>query len=121
MVMFGIGRQHQISAALPKSSYAERGMGLAFCEVASSTRLSRCLAPVHNLWLVQEYAVRQPGVMPRPAFERVAKECSCQLHFPFPDEELVLLKSGLLQHLRKYMQVLSAAQSPFNRHGCLCI
>ena len=49
--------------------------------------------------------MRQMEVMPRPAFEKVAKDCACQLKFPFPDEEVVLLRSGVLQHLRKYMQV----------------
>ncbi len=59
---------------------------------------------------VQEHVVRQPEVMPRPAFEKVAKDCACQLKFPFPDEEVVLLRSGVLQHLRKYMQVTDSSQ-----------
>ena len=43
--------------------------------------------------------------MPRQAFERVAKDNACQLHFPYPGSEVVLLRSGVLQHLTKHMQV----------------
>ena len=51
--------------------------------------------------------MRKREVMPRQAFERVAKDNACQLHFPYPGSEIVLLRSGVLQHLTKHMQVQS--------------
>ena len=54
---------------------------------------------------MQEHVRRQKDVMPRPAFDKFAKDNNCQLHIPRPGEEVVVLRTGVLQHLSRYMQV----------------
>ena len=54
---------------------------------------------------MQEHVRREPGVLPRSAFDKIAKESNCQLYFPSPGEHIVVLRTGILQHLDKYMQV----------------
>ena len=58
-----------------------------------------------KLAAVQEHVRRQKDVMPRPAFDKFAKDNNCQLHIPRPGEEVVVLRTGVLQHLSRYMQV----------------
>lgn len=43
--------------------------------------------------------------MPRQAFTRVAKDVGCQLYFPYPGDQVVVLRTGMLMHLKAYMQV----------------
>ena len=49
---------------------------------------------------------RDYEVMPRNNFSRVAKDMQCQLWFPLPSENVVLLRSGLLKHLDQHAAVL---------------
>ena len=37
---------------------------------------------------------------------RMAKEARCELYFPYPDDQVVLLRTGVLLHFNKYMQSL---------------
>ena len=54
---------------------------------------------------VQEYAIWDKSVMPRQAFTKIAKDVGCQLYFPYPGEQVVVLRTGVLLHLKAYMQV----------------
>ena len=54
---------------------------------------------------VQAHLRPDRSVYCRPAFVRIATEERCQLYFPMHGDQVVLLRSGLLVHLRKYMQV----------------
>ncbi len=49
---------------------------------------------------------RDYEVMPRSSFSRVAKDMQCQLWFPLPSENVVLLRSGLLKHLDQHAAAL---------------
>lgn len=54
---------------------------------------------------MQEYMVREPGVMPRRAYTKLAQQARCQLYCPFPNDSVVLLRTGVLLHIKRYMQV----------------
>ena len=48
-------------------------------------------------------------VMTRNAFRRTALETRCQLYFPGPDEDIVLLRTGFLKHIQvPYRSLLGA-------------
>ena len=49
---------------------------------------------------------RDYEVMPRNNFSRVARDMQCQLWFPLPSENVVLLRSGLLKHLDQHASLL---------------
>jgi hypothetical protein len=55
--------------------------------------------------------VRNPGVLPRRAFTKLAQQARCQLYFPFPGDTVVLLHTGMLLHLKRYMQVRTLPHS----------
>ena len=59
----------------------------------------------------QAHLAADRGAVCRPAFARIAAEERCQLYFPQPGDQLVLLRTGLLVHLRKYMQARAHASS----------
>lgn len=52
--------------------------------------------------------IRQAGVLPRRAFTKLAQQAGCQLYFPFPNDNVVLLRTGMLYHIKRYMQVIHA-------------
>lgn len=58
---------------------------------------------------LQEHVEPQREMLTRVAFDRLARESGCQLQCPFPGEEVVVFRSGLVQHLRRYMQVSSCS------------
>ncbi|KAK9833054.1 hypothetical protein WJX74_005940 [Apatococcus lobatus] len=54
---------------------------------------------------LQEHMKRDYEIMPRNNFSRVARDMQCQLWFPLPSENVVLLRSGLLKHLDQHAAV----------------
>jgi hypothetical protein len=56
--------------------------------------------------LSQEHQRRERGALSRPAFLQIAAEDHCQLYFPQHGDQVVLLRSGLQVHLKRYMQSL---------------
>ena len=48
--------------------------------------------------------------MQRQGFTKIAKDVGCQLYFPYPGEQVVLLQTGLLMHLQVYLQVCTLAK-----------
>ena len=45
-------------------------------------------------------------VLPRHGFVQMAYNVRCQLYFPFPTEQVVLLRTGVLFHINAYMRSL---------------
>ena len=45
-------------------------------------------------------------VLPRHGFTQMARNMRCQLYFPFPTEQVVLLRTGVLVHINAYMRSL---------------
>ena len=45
-------------------------------------------------------------VLPRQGFTKMANNMRCQLYFPFPTEQVVLLRTGILVHINAYMRSL---------------
>lgn len=45
-------------------------------------------------------------VLPRHGFVQMAYNVRCQLYFPFPTEQVVLLRTGVLVHINAYMHSL---------------
>lgn len=45
-------------------------------------------------------------VLPRHGFTQMARNMRCQLYFPFPTEQVVLLRTGVLVHVNAYMRSL---------------
>lgn len=45
-------------------------------------------------------------VLPRHGFTQMAHNMRCQLYFPFPTEQVVLLRTGVLVHINAYMRSL---------------
>jgi hypothetical protein len=66
---------------------------------------------------VQEYQKRDTGVLPRRAFSRAAKQALCPLSFPWPNDQVVVLRTGMLQHIKRYMQVRSRHLAQLLRVG----
>lgn len=56
--------------------------------------------------LVQEHMVPNSDVLPRHGFIQMAYNVRCQLYFPFPTEQVLLLRTGLLVHINAYMRSL---------------
>lgn len=50
--------------------------------------------------------VPNSDVLPRHGFIQMAYNVRCQLYFPFPTEQVVLLRTGLLVHINAYMRSL---------------
>lgn len=48
-------------------------------------------------------------VLPRQGFSQMARNMRCQLYFPYPTEQVVLLRTGVLHHINTYMQALGLA------------
>ncbi|CAL8466956.1 g6492 [Coccomyxa elongata] len=70
---------------------------------------SYCVDWKHALLLtatLQVHQCRDRGAFSRPAFMRIASEEHCQLYFPEHGDQVVLLRTGLQHHLKKYMQTL---------------
>eukprot|EP00884_Botryococcus_braunii_P022264 jgi/Botrbrau1/8721/Bobra.0311s0031.1 len=71
--------------------------------------LNRCSNMADALLLtavLQDHMARKPGVLPRRAFTKIAQQARSQLYFPFPGETVVLLRTGMLLHIKRYMQSL---------------
>lgn len=45
-------------------------------------------------------------VLPRHGFTQMVRNMRCQLYFPFPTEQVVLLRTGVLVHINAYMRSL---------------
>ena len=45
-------------------------------------------------------------LLPRHGFTQMARATRCQLYFPFPTEQVVLLRTGVLVHIYAYMRSL---------------
>ena len=56
--------------------------------------------------LVQAHVVWHWDRLPRAAFQRLVTPTKCQLWIPFPGEQVVLLRSGLLKHIDTDMKAL---------------
>ena len=50
-------------------------------------------------------------VLPRQGFNQMARNMRCQLYFPHPTEQVVLLRSGVLVHINAYMKALGLTPS----------
>ena len=50
-------------------------------------------------------------VLPRQGFSQMARNMRCQLYFPHPTDQVVLLRTGVLHHINTYMQALGLAPS----------
>jgi hypothetical protein len=48
----------------------------------------------------QEFVPPNREVLTRNAFRRTALETRCQLYFPAPDDDVVLLRTGFLKHIQ---------------------
>ncbi len=55
---------------------------------------------------LQEHMVTNSDVLPRQGFTQMARNMRCQLYFPHPTEQVVLLRTGVLVHINAYMQTL---------------
>ena len=55
---------------------------------------------------VQAHLVWHWDRLPRAAFQRLVTPTKCQLWIPFPGEQVVLLRSGLLKHIDTDMKAL---------------
>ena len=55
---------------------------------------------------VQAHVVWHWDRLPRAAFQRLVTSTKCQLWIPFPGEQVVLLRSGLLKHIDTDMKAL---------------
>lgn len=55
---------------------------------------------------MQEHMVVNSDVLPRHGFTQMARNMRCQLYFPFPTEQVVLLRTGVLVHINAYMRSL---------------
>ncbi len=62
-----------------------------------------------RLFACQVHQGRDRNAFSRPAFMRIAAEEHCQLYFPEHGDQVVLLRTGLQFHLKKYMQTLGLA------------
>ena len=51
-----------------------------------------------GMW--QEFVPPDREVLTRNAFRRTALETRCQLFFPAPDDDIVLLRTGFLKHIQ---------------------
>lgn len=50
-------------------------------------------------------------VLPRQGFNQMARNMRCQLYFPHPAEQVVLLRTGVLVHINAYMKALGLTPS----------
>ncbi|KAK9803241.1 hypothetical protein WJX73_008882 [Symbiochloris irregularis] len=77
---------------------------------------------------LEEYVAWGGSVMHRHGFTKIAKDVGCQLYFPYPGEQVVVLRTGVLMHLKAYMQALGllkddpvASLRPVERYKVACI
>lgn len=61
--------------------------------------------------VVQEHMVVNADVLPRQGFNQMARNMRCQLYFPHPTEQVVLLRTGVLVHIKAYMKALGLTPS----------
>lgn len=59
--------------------------------------------------LFQEHMVDNTDVLPRQGFSQMARNMRCQLYFPHPTDQVILLRTGVLHHINSYMQALGLA------------
>ena len=59
--------------------------------------------------LLQEHMVDNLDVLPRQGFSQMARNMRCQLYFPHPTDQVILLRTGVLHHINSYMQTLGLA------------
>ena len=50
--------------------------------------------------------VDNSDVLPRQGFSQMARNMRCQLYFPHPTDQVILLRTGILHHINSYMQAL---------------
>ena len=53
--------------------------------------------------------VDDSDVLPRQGFSQMARNMRCQLYFPHPTDQVILLRTGVLHHINSYMQALGLA------------
>ena len=51
-------------------------------------------------------------VLPRSGFNQMVRNMRCQLYFPYPSEQVVLLRTGVLVHINAYMHGLGLTSAP---------
>ena len=61
--------------------------------------------------VVQEHMITNCDVLPRQGFNQMARNMRCQLYFPYPAEQVILLRTGVLVHINAYMQALGLHDS----------
>ncbi|KAL4423903.1 hypothetical protein ABPG75_001204 [Micractinium tetrahymenae] len=61
---------------------------------------------------LQQHVQAAPDLLPRQAFLKYAIEAQCPLFFPYPGENVAVMRAGLLRHIDRYMQLLGLAQGP---------
>ncbi len=61
--------------------------------------------------VVQEHMLVSADVLPRQGFNQMARNMRCQLYFPHPTEQVVLLRTGVLVHINAYMKALGLTPS----------
>jgi len=61
--------------------------------------------------VVQEHMLVNADVLPRQGFNQMARNMRCQLYFPHPTEQVVLLRTGVLVHINAYMKALGLTPS----------
>ena len=61
--------------------------------------------------VVQEHMLVNADVLPRQGFNQMARNMRCQLYFPHPTEQVVLLRTGVLVHINAYMKALGLPAS----------
>lgn len=60
--------------------------------------------------------VTDADVLPRHGFTQMARNMRCQLYFPFPTDQVVLLRTGLLVHINAYMRSLGFSTDAHQSH-----
>lgn len=83
------------------ASTGTSAVNLAANHTVIATVPSNCHALV-----LQEHMVDNTDVLPRQGFSQMARNMRCQLYFPHPTDQVILLRTGVLHHINSYMQAL---------------
>ncbi|KAL4434797.1 hypothetical protein ABPG77_005324 [Micractinium sp. CCAP 211/92] len=59
---------------------------------------------------LQQHVRATPDLLPRQAFLKYAIEAQCPLFFPYPGENVAVMRAGLLRHIDRYIQLLGLSQ-----------
>jgi hypothetical protein len=49
---------------------------------------------------LQAHLLAAPDLLPRQAFMKCAIEMNCPLSFPYPGDNVVVMRTGLLKHMQ---------------------